>query len=569
MVDEFLMIVLRRRFEAIIREMVNALFKSGRSGLLNTAMDFSCSLTDAKCQSLSVAVGGAVHLGAIELTPRAIAAKHGDSMREGDCFANNHSYMGNTHCGDFTLCAPVFHQGKLRFYAIARAHLADIGFPIPTTYHSKARDAYEEGLMLPCVRVQRDYKDVEDVLDMCKANIRAPETFYSDYLAVLSSVRTAERRLHELCDKYGADVIEAFGDEFQDYAERMAMNAIAKLPKGRARGTIYYDSSLPEYPNGIPITASLEVDPDEKKIRIDLTENVDNVPLGINLSEATTLAACRMPSLTVLGPDVPRCSGAFRRIEVKMREGAMVGKPRFPAATSAATTNVCHALGGHIFALYASISGNHGTAYGCSGLPGSCPVVSGSDPRRGNQPFVNQIILGYWTGPGVAGAEAWLTWGSPGAMGCIWQPSVEVTEQQQPLIIESIGIRVDSGGAGEFQGGPGSRVVFRSHLAPVRFVINSGAHDNPPGGVRGGCAGAPTRIWKQDAKGNLTDMGIDIDTVLQPGERLISEACGGGGYGDPARRDRQKIAFHVKEGWITPEFAQQYYGRTADSQRTR
>ena len=559
MVDKFLMIVLRRRFEAIIREMTYALFKSGRSGVLNTAMDFSCSLTDAKFQTISVALGIGTHVGSIELIPMSVASKHGESLRPGDCFAHNDGYLGNTHCGDFTLCAPVFHGGRLCFYTIARAHFADIGFPIPTTYHSTARDAYEEGMTFPCVRIQRDYKDIPEVIEICKANIRAPEQFYGDYLACVAAVRTGERRLQELCDKYGVQVMEEFLDEYQDYAERMAMEAIARMPKGIATRTTYYDSTLPQYPTGIPITATVEVDPERKLITIDVTDNVDNVPLGINMTECTTLSTSRMVSLNVLGPDVPRCTGAFRRIDVKMREGALIGKPKFPAATSCATTNVNHAFGSHLFTLFADISPNHGAAYGPSGLPGSCPVVSGVDPRNGNEPFVNQVLLGAWAGPGVAGAEAWLSYCSPGAQGYPWQPSIELTEQQQPMIIEEIGIRVDSGGAGEFQGGPGARVVFYAHLTPVRMIINSAAHDNPPQGVRGGFPGAPTRIWKQDLKGDLTDLGIDIDVTLQPGERLISEGCGGGGYGDPAKRDPGKVSYHLREGWITAAFAQRYY----------
>lgn len=568
MVDKFLMLVLRRRFEAIIREMTYALFKSGRSGVLNTAMDFSCSLTDAKFQTISVALGIGTHVGSIELMSKAVADKHGDSVRAGDCFANNDGYMGNTHCGDFTLCAPVFFGGKVRFYTIARAHFADIGFPIPTTYHAKARDAYEEGLTLPCVRIQRDYQDVPEVVDICKANIRAPEQFYGDYMACIAAVRTGERRLQELCEKYGAELVEQFIEEFQDYAERMAMEAIARMPKGRATRTTYYDSFLPEYPNGLPITATVDVDPDRKMITIDVTDNIDNVPMGVNLTQATTLSTARMVTLNVLGPDVPRCTGAFRRIEVKMREGAMIGLPKFPAATSCATTNVNHGYGSHLYTLFTDISEKYGAAYGPAGLPGSCPVVSGVDPRNGDEPFVNQVLLGAWSGPGVSGAEAWLCYCSPGAQGYPWQPSIELTELQQPMLIEEIGVRVDSGGAGEFQGGPGARVVFAAHLTPVRFVINSAAHDNPPGGVLGGGAGAPTRIWKQDRSGALTDLGIDIDVTLLPGEKLISEGCGGGGFGPPAQRDPAKVAYHLKEGWITPDFVRRHYAASLGTPAT-
>lgn len=559
-VDPFTMVILRRRFEAIIREMVNALLRSGRSGVLNTALDFSCSLTDAKFQSVSVALGLPVHVGAIDLIPRAVAAKHGGSIRPGDCFVNNSGYLGNTHCADFTLCAPVFHQGKLVFYTIARAHLGDMGFPIPSTYNPAARDVYEEGLMLPCVHIQRDWKDEASVVDICKANIRAPDQFHGDYLACLAAVRTGERRLGELCESFGIELIGRFLDDYQDYAERMAADAIADLPKGSVTRTVLYDSEIAEYPDGIPVTATLTVDPDAGRVTIDLSDNVDNLPLGINMTEATVLACCRMGTCNVLGPDVPRAAGAFRRIEVRMRDGAAIGRPKFPAATSAATTNLCHLLASHIQALYAELKDGAGSAYGSVGLPGSSAVVSGQDPRRGGRPFVNQIIMGYWGGPAVGGEDGWLTYGSAASQGILWQSSVEIVEQQQPILIEELAIRTNSGGAGEWQGGPGSRVVFRPRFGPVRFAINAAAHEHPPGGVRGGSPGAATRIWKIDRMGNKSDLGITIDVTLQPGERLLSEACGGGGYGDPAHRAEQLVARDLAEEWITPDHAAHAYG---------
>lgn len=452
MIDNFMMIVLRRRFEAIIREMVHALFKSGRSGVLNTAMDFSCSLTDSKFQSISAAIGLPVHTGAIDLIPRFVAQRYGGSMLEGDCFANNDGYLGNTHCADFTLCVPVFFGGKPRFYTIARAHFADMGFPTPTTYGATAFDRFAEGLQLPCVKIQQGYRDVREVLDICKANIRSPEQFYGDYLACLAAVRTGEKRLIELCDKYGVEVVEEFLDQFQNYAENMAATAIAKLPRAKLTGTSYYDSDLQQYPGGIPVKATIDIDPDQGVIDVDLTENVDNVPLGINLTESTTLASCRMATLNILGPDIPRCTGAFRRIRVKMREGAVIGKPKHPAATSSATSNLCSALAAHMHALYAQLSDQHGSAYGAVGVPASLSVISGRDPRDGGKEFVNQVMIGYWGGPGVPGVDGWLTYGSASSQGTLWQSSVEVTEKQHPIIVEKVALRVDSGGAGQYQG---------------------------------------------------------------------------------------------------------------------
>jgi N-methylhydantoinase B len=170
------------------------------------------------------------------------------------------------------------------------------------------------------------------------------------------------------------------------------------------------------------------------------------------------------------------------------------------------------------------------------------------------------MLLGYFGGPGVAGAEAWLTFHSFSSQGMAWQPSVEICEQQQPIIVEELGIRPDSGGAGEFQGGPGSKVTFLAHCTPLRMAITGGAHDNPPPGARGGLSGKATRIWKEDRDGHRTDLGISVDVVIEPGERLVSEACGGGGFGNPLDRDGSKVLDDLREGWITADYAREHYG---------
>ena len=567
--DPFTRVVLRRRFEAIIREMVNALFKSGRSGVLNTAMDFSCSLTDADFQSVSVALGLPVHVGAIELIPMAVERKFGDDIRPGDCFVNNSAYHGNTHCGDFTLCAPVFLDGELAFYTMARAHLGDIGFPTPTTYGPDAKDIFQEGLILPCVRIQQGFVDVPEVIDICCSNIRSPNQFYGDYLACLAAVRTGEKRLVELCKKYGRDTVLCFLKEYQDYAEMMCVDAIRKIPAGTVSRTSFYDSPLPEYPDGIPVSAEMIVDPEAGEILIDLTGNIDNLPLGINMSESTVLASCRMNVLAHLGRDIPRCSGSFRRIKVRMRDGSAVGRPKHPAATSSATTNLCHLLGSHIQAMFAELSDGIGAAYGTIGMPASCSVVSGEDLRHDGRSFVNQIIMGYWGGPAMAKHDGWLTYGSSSTQGTLWQSCVEIVEQQQPILVEALGIREDSGGTGRQQGAPGAYCVFSVRGNDVTFSFGTAARDFPPSGVRGGQPGAASDVLKRGIDGVEQKLPSSGTITLRKGEALISHGCGGGGYGPPLDREPMRILHDYLEGWISRARLEQVYGVALDETEGR
>jgi N-methylhydantoinase B len=558
-IDMFTMVVLRRRFEAIIGDMVNALFKSGRSGVLNTAKDFTCSITDAKMQTVSAAVGLPVHASAIDLIPRAVLTKYGEDINPGDCFANNSAYHGNTHCGDFTLCAPVFFEGRLVFYTIARAHLADMGFPTPTTYGPLARDVYEEGLLIPCVRIQRDRRDVTEVIDICKANIRAPSQFYGDYLACLAAVRTGERGIEALCVRYGTATVLAFLDQYQDYAEQMAIAAIRKLPACRVEREAFHDGATPGAP-GIPVRAILTIDPAAAMIEIDLRHNVDNLPLGINMSESTTTASCRNGVLSMLGPDIPRCTGAYKRIRLLLREGAAVGKPLFPAATSSATTNLCQVLSPLVQSLFAGLAPGLGAGFSTVGNPASCAVLSGRDFRHGGRAFANQIIMGYWGGGGVYGHDGWLTNGGSGAAGVLNQASVEVVEQQQPIIVERLEVGLDSAGPGQWDGAPGALCVYRARQDSVRFTANSGGRDHPPAGVARGLPGGFNRTWKIDTQDAQTELPAFLDTVLQTGERLVSQACGGGGFGDPLDRDPAQVAKRLEEGWISEQRASDLYG---------
>ena len=164
----------------------------------------------------------------------------------------------------------------------------------------------------------------------------------------------------QLCDEYGVDVVTAFVNTWQDYPERMAIEAIRRLPNVVVFKEYKHDSELEEFPGGIPVRAKLMVDPEEAYITIDLTDNIDNIPMGINLTEASTLAACMIGVFNVLNevdPAIPRCSGSFRRVKVIMREGSAVGKPRFPAATSSGTTGLCQVLASLIQGAFADLGG--------------------------------------------------------------------------------------------------------------------------------------------------------------------------------------------------------------------
>ena len=252
--DPVLLAVIANRMDSIVREMENTLLRSGRSAVLNQARDFSCALITGDARLLASAEGLPVHVIGMEFLAQAVTDLH-DDISDGDAFLHNDPYLGNTHPADHVILVPVIWEGVHLFTAAAKAHQADCGNSQPTTYMPYARDVYEEGsLIFPAVRVQRDYKDIDDIIRMCRRRIRVPEQWYGDYLAMLGAARIGEARLKELCEKYGRETLSAFVEEWFDYSENRIAHVISNMRKG-----VIVGQRLPR-----PVRAGAGRDPDQR-----------------------------------------------------------------------------------------------------------------------------------------------------------------------------------------------------------------------------------------------------------------------------------------------------------------
>ena len=557
--DPVLLAVITNRFDAIVREMTNTLFRSGRSAVLNMARDFSCGILTAHDQLLATAEGLQVHLLGTGLQTPYMLEFHPD-MAEGDAFLHNDPYLGNTHTADHTVLVPIFVDGEHMFTASAKAHQADCGNSQATTYMAHAVDIYEEGgLNFPCVRVQRGYADVDDIIRMCRRRIRVPDVWYGDYLAALGAGRIAERRVKELCEKYGRDLIERFIDEWLDYSERRADHAIRQLPSGRLIGASAHDP-LPMVPQGIPVKVIVDVNSADGRIEVDLTENPDCVPAGVNLSEATARSAAMIGVFNCLDPSVPRNAGSFRRVEVKLRENCVVGIPRFPHSCSTATTNLRERVINATQSAFALIGEGWGLAEGGGACGVGYAVVSGVDFRRGGAPFVNEIINGNNGGPGTPWCDGWITFSMPDGAFVTYIDSVEVTEQKYPIQFRAIRLLADTGGPGRFRGAPAGEIIFGPKRDPIAVFYFADFAQNAAQGVWGGMPGALARIVKVEREGTETPRPAIGDTTLTVGEWIKGAEAGGGGYGDPLQRDPERVRWDVLESWVSMECARDVYG---------
>ena len=241
--DGVRMAVLSSRFEGIVRAMMNTLFRTGRSCVLNTGRDLSCCVITRDHELLAAAESLPIHvLSGPDTMARVMKELHPE-LRRGDAFLDSSPYHGNSHAADHCILVPVIDDdGIHHFTIVAKAHQADCGNSVPTTYHAEARDVYEEGaLIFPSVQVQSDYEDVEDIIRMCMLRIRVPEQWHGDYLAMLGAARIGERRLLELGAEVGWDALHRYTEQWFDYSERRMVEVLRELPSDRITTETIHD----------------------------------------------------------------------------------------------------------------------------------------------------------------------------------------------------------------------------------------------------------------------------------------------------------------------------------------
>jgi N-methylhydantoinase B/oxoprolinase/acetone carboxylase alpha subunit len=560
--DSIELAVLSNRFEAAVLAMMNTLLRTARSGVINNGRDFSCCVVTGDDELLAMAESQPIHvLSGPDLMAKAMKRFH-PGLRRGDAFLNNSPYHGNSHAADHTVLVPVIDDGgRHRFTVLAKAHQADCGNASPTTYAAEARDVYEEGApIFPCVRVQDDYRDVDDVIRMCRMRIRVPDQWWADYLALVGAARIGERRVLALGEQVGWDVLEEYTRGWFHYSERRMEAAIRRLPAGRTAIATAHDP-FPGVPDGIPITVGLQVRSDEGRLEVDLRDNPDCQPCGLNLTEATARTAAMLGIFNAIGRDVPPNAGSFRRLAIHLRENCVVGIPRHPVSCSVATTNLADRVANAVQRGLAELCDGVGLAEVGLSLPAAWGVISGVDPRPDGGPFINQLILSAVTGgSGGPDADGWLMLGGIGDAGQPFRDSVEIDELAQPIRIVEQRIVPDSEGPGRHRGAPAAYVEYGPVDTSLEVMFASDGSLHPARGARGGSDGAPAQQFKRRADGTRVALEPYERVLLGPGETVISVCCSGGGYGDPRERDPELVRRDVAEGWVTAERARAVYG---------
>src|ERR671922_1673879 len=231
--------------------------------------------------------------------------------------------------------------------------------------------------------------------------MRVPEQWWGDYLAALGAVRIGERAMQELGREVGWDTLARYAEDWFDYSEQRMIAAIRRLPSGKVTAHSAHDP-FPGVPDGIPTTVTLTVDAENARITVDLRDNPDCQPCGLNLTQGTATTAAMVGIYNgIIDHMVPPNAGSFRRVDILLRENCCCGIPRHPYSCSVATTNLADRVSGPVQTAIAELADGFGMAETGPIIPAGMGVISGRDPRHGNAAFVNQIFLACTGGAGT------------------------------------------------------------------------------------------------------------------------------------------------------------------------
>ncbi len=513
--------VFKNVFVSIAEEMGVTLCRTSFSPNIKERLDFSCAVYDAAGQTIAQGDHMPVHLGAMPLSVR--AAIDQVPMDPGDIVALNDPFRGGTHLPDITLVAPVFLGRSRRpaFYVANRAHHSDVGGMTPGSM-PLSREVFQEGLIIPPVKLVRRGAVVPDVMAIVLANVRTPDEREGDLTAQIAANRVAEARLRQVVAKYGRRRVEGYAAALQDYTERVLRAAIARIPDGEYR---YADELDDDGVHGRPLAISATVRIAGDTAEVDFTGSDPQTDGCVNANFAITCSATLYVFRCLVEEDILYNAGIGRVIRVVAPEGSIVNALR-PAAIAGGNVETSQRITDVVLGALAEA------------LPDRIPAASqgtmnnvtlgGCDPRTGRRFAYYETVGGGMGGRnGLAGISGVHT-----HMSNTRNTPVEAIEHYLPVRILQYRLRTDSAGAGRYPGGEG---IVREYemLTETAVTVLSERRRRPPYGLQGGAPGGLGRNTVT-RDGRAETVGSKVSLHLEAGDRLRIESPGGGGYGRPS-----------------------------------
>jgi N-methylhydantoinase B len=544
-VDPIVASVIQHRLLAIVEEMGEAMLRTAYSQILNSSRDFSTAICGLDGRLIAQAEHVPIHVGALPYAARAVTEFFGDDINPGDIFLLNDPYHGGNHLPDLTAFVPVFENDKPRFWSINRAHQSDIGGATHGAYNASATDIWQEGIRITPVRLYDRGAVRRDVLEMIATNVRHPRDFRGDLNAMIGSARVGERRLLALADEFGWPTAHDAIEAILDGAERQSRAVIATWQDGVYKGEAILDD---DGRGNDDIAIRATVTKRGSDLIVDLSDSHAQVTSFINSSYPNMRAGVAVALAYLIDPDTPKNDGAFRPLEVIAKPGTVVWANEGAPVTLATNHCVQEIIEAIIKALAPACPDRAMAGWGRRFRI----AIQGIDPRT-QKPFIWHLFQARPGGGASPAGDGWPGGGEWQAAGGIKFGSLEVTEARFPLFFARHEFRPDSGGDGEFRGGPGGLLEMVAEIeAPALGNTAGDGVRHGACGILGGADGAPHRyILHSEGRPPRPVRTKETGLEIRPRDRFMIESGGGGGWGDPRKRSKAARAADLESGFVT------------------
>ena len=553
--DPVLLEILRHKVTAVAEEMGITLQRTGRTLYVKETADFGTAIANLEGKFFAFPVGiGVAGFVDLDCKPTIDAV---DDLAEGDVIMTNHPYASGglcTHTPDLNLVRPYFYQGDIVGYGWSFLHSADVGGKVPSSVSPTNSEAFQEGLLIPPMKIVQGGDFNLDLLKIYRHNVRTPDLNIGDIKAMLAALEVGQRRVIEMIEQYGIDCFLAMQSALIDYARLKAREAFRQIPDGKYDFWDYLDD---DSFTQVPVRIRLEMTVDDGRIHLDYrgsdaqTQGPFNI---VTLGRSHPWVTLRLLHYAIsTDPSCPVNSGVFKNVTVTLPPGSVLN-PEFPAASGIRT-----AAGAR---CYDVLNGALGKA-----LPEFMPAASGgnivpvvlvepADEGQGAVTVVQFLVGALGARKGVDGVD-----GRDPSFSNMANNPIETVEAEASVEVLFYGLRADSGGPGEWRGGAGQMISFR--------VLKDGCHllarglerlRFPPWGVAGGACSTVTRMILNEGEDGEVELG-KIDMIeLSEGDTVTAYMSGAGGYGDSLNRDPSKVLRDVETELVTIAGAARDYG---------
>ncbi|HEY2529504.1 MAG TPA: hydantoinase B/oxoprolinase family protein [Xanthobacteraceae bacterium] len=551
MVDAITTQVVRNRIHGLMREMHYHFYRSGYSTIIRESRDFSCVILDCR-GGLIVAPPMFFHAPVYRHLVGKILQLYGDDIAEGDMFVCNHPYEGGLpHVSDMAFVAPILSGSTLVGFAGSIAHKADIGGTMPGSTSANATELFHEGLLLPPVKIYSRGLFNSDLERLILANSRQPELVRGDMRAQMAATQMGAQRMLMTCEQFGTAAITDALTLLLEGAATELRAAISALADGEASAEGFMDNDGVELDRPVRFAVTVRVANGE--ITFDFSKSDRQTRGPVNLRPSMVEACVFYALIGALGPRLNFNDGMREPVRFKYAPDTVTNaSPPAPVSSyQAANLKLVDVI------LEALAPFRPERAVANAGSSGALLIFWKGGGRPG-QPSLQYEILGsaYGGGKDNDGASAVAT-----HLSNLHVTPIEILETEFPCRITGFDLVTDSGGAGEFRGGLAFRRTYEL-LQDATVVRRYDRAKFPANGVAGGKPGSRSRFIIRFGAKDEQETPASGRYELRAGDRLMLQSAGGGGYGDPQKRDRAALARDIAEGYVSVAAAAREYRGT-------